>query len=77
MSLEFKNQSFLAIYHSKTTGAIRMALKKIHGDSKNATTAYVFYCNGKQLLVAQMYPDRSKSDISKMMSAQWKKLLAA
>ena len=77
MSLEFKNQSFLAINHSKTTGSIRMALNKIHGDSKNATTAYVFYCNEKQLLVAQMYPDRSKSDISNMMSAQWTKLSAA
>ena len=27
--------------------------------------------------MAQMYPDRSKSDISKIMSAQWKKLSAA
>ena len=27
--------------------------------------------------LAQIYPDRSKSDISKIMSAQWKKLSAA
>jgi hypothetical protein len=46
------------------------------GAPKNATTAYGFYCNEKRLSVAQMYPDRSKSDITKIMSAQWKKLSA-
>ena len=64
-----------AIYRSETTGAIRMTLKKMLGAPKNATTAYVFYCNEKQSSVVQIYPDRLKSDISKMMLAQWKKLL--
>ena len=34
-----------AIYHSDTNGAGRMTMKKIPGAPKNATAAYVFYCN--------------------------------
>eukprot|EP00978_Attheya_sp_CCMP212_P031755 scaffold121225_cov31-Attheya_sp.AAC.1 len=60
-----------AFYRSGTTsgtstGAGRMTLKKMPGAPKNATMAYVFYCNEKRLLVAQMYPDRPKSDITKI-----------
>ena len=66
-----------AIYCSGTTSSGRMTLKKMPGAPKNDTTEYVFYCDEKRFSVAQMYPDRSKSNISKMMSAQWKKLPAA
>ena len=58
------------IYDSETTGAVSMKLKKMPGALKNAMILYLFYCNEKRLLVSQMYPDRSKSVISKMMSAQ-------
>ena len=47
------------------------------GSPKNATTAYVFYCNNKRSSVAHMYPDSLKSYIRKMISAQRKKLLAS
>ena len=54
----------LAIYRFDNTGAGKMTLKKMPGAPKNDTAVYVFYCNKKRSSVAQMYPDRSKSDIS-------------
>ena len=58
-----------AIYRSETTGASRMTLNKMHVAPNNYMTAYVLYCDDKRSSVVQMYPDRSKSDIRKMMLA--------
>ena len=66
-----------AIYRSETTGAGRIKLKNMPGNPNNTMTEYVFYFNKKQSSVAQMYPDRLKSDISKMMLGQRKKLSTA
>ena len=77
--LNAKNQVIteLDIYPSETTGAVRVTPKKMYGAPNNTTTAYVSNFNKKRLSVAQMYPDRLKSYISKMMLAEWKKLSAA